>query len=474
MRSMFLYAILLFLPSTQALGQDLASFDNRINERLAKVRVPGLVVAVVGADGKITERAYGVRSIETGDPVVVGTLFHIGSIAKTFTAAALLKAMEEKNLSIESPIGSFVKGLRPELARLSVHHLLSHTAGLSDRGSSLGLVDESALALSITNPSQYNAIFAEPGKVMSYSNPGFQLAGYVLQEVTGRPFADAMYALLLKPLGAERTFFRPTIAMTYPIALGHTIGEGLPKLVRPMPFSAESMPSGHVFASAENVARLAGMILAGGKAPDGSQVLSTAVIDKMTTAHAPMDESAGTISYGYGLFVEGTSSNHVWNHGGGLDGFNSAMTMRPDKRIAVVVLANAGAGALVEEIKSMIINELAPPAPSTKPANNKPAKPAVAKALQPVPAKLAAALIGKWGQGEYVFTIRKDAQNLTYMVGSTVLGTLHSEGGDRLVLLSPAGARDGYVAVVRDANGQPAYLAWGGRAVSRLPAEAVK
>ena len=302
-----------------------------------------------------------------------GTLFHLGSIAKTFTAAALLKAMEGKNLSIDQPIGSFVKGLRPELARLTVHRLISHTAGLADRGSSLGLVNESALALSITNPSGYKHDLGEPGKVMSYSNPAVNSPA-MFSGITGKPFADAMDSLILKPLGAERTFFRPMMAMTYPIALGHSIGEGLPKLVRPMPFSAESMPSGHVFASAENTARLARMILAGGKAPDGSQVLSTAVIDKMTTAHAPMDESAGTICYGYGLFVEGTRSNRVWNHGGGLDGFNTAMTCVPTNHCCCV-LANAGAGALVEEIKNMIVEELVPPT-----------------------AKLAAALIGKWGQ----------------------------------------------------------------------------
>lgn len=452
--------ILLISP---AAAQDLSAIGERIHQRFAESRVPGGTIAVSYGDNDIVVRAYGVRSVETQQPVDTDTLFQIGSVVKTWTAAALLKALEERQLSEHAPIGQFVSGLRPDLARLTVHQLLSHTAGLADSSSDLGTLNENALAATISDPKAYQ-VFSVPGRIMSYSNPGYQLAGYVLQKLTGKPYPEAVADLLLRPLGAHRTFFRPATAMTYPLALGHNLGKtgDKPTVVRPMPFSSEAMASGYVFTTAHDVALVAQTLLNNGRAKDGSQVLSANLVAKMTAPHAAMAESHGTISYGYGLFLEGSTGNRTWFHGGGLDGYNSNMVIRPDQRLVSVVIANASAGAAVDQIKNLIIGEFAPAPQKTTTKK--------ASSLQPVPKNTAATILGRWGQGDRVFNIRYVGQQLTFSLGTHVFGTLMSDKKDRLVLKSPSGENSGYVAIVRDRTGDPEFLAWGGRAIARLPA----
>jgi len=62
--------------------------------------------------------------------------------------------------------------------------------------------------------------FTEPGRIFSYSNPGFDMVGFLIEEVGGKPYADQMNERLFKPLGMNRTTFRPTMAMTYPLSQG--------------------------------------------------------------------------------------------------------------------------------------------------------------------------------------------------------------------------------------------------------------
>ena len=169
----------LVLGSLPASAQNLETLDTAIKQRLDKSKMPGLTVAVVRPSGIITERGYGVRSAETREPVVSGMLFRPGSATKTWTAAALLtsdgaaqavgfgsrSARSFKGLSRILP-GSLCTSSCPIKAGCGFWH-----AG--------GSHDEAALAQSVLRPGSY-ATFGEPGKVFSYSNPGFQLAGYVL------------------------------------------------------------------------------------------------------------------------------------------------------------------------------------------------------------------------------------------------------------------------------------------------------
>jgi CubicO group peptidase (beta-lactamase class C family) len=114
-----------------------------------------------------------------------------------YTTYALVAQATEGKLKLDKPIGNYVRGLSPRLSQLTAHQLMTHSAGMKDRVSPFGLHDEVALATTIRSWKD-DYLFTEPGKVMSYSNLGVVLAGFVAQEIEGKPYADVIDLRLLK------------------------------------------------------------------------------------------------------------------------------------------------------------------------------------------------------------------------------------------------------------------------------------
>jgi CubicO group peptidase (beta-lactamase class C family) len=135
--------------------------------------------------------------------------------------------------------------------------------------------------------------FTEPGDIFSYSNPGFDVAGFLIEEVGGRPYADQMSERLFKPLGMNSTTFRPTVAMTYPLSQGHSLsGKANPTVIRPFGDNVAGWPDGFLFSSVNELARFAVAFMNSGRI-DGKQVLTPAVITKLSTPYADLHSRFG-------------------------------------------------------------------------------------------------------------------------------------------------------------------------------------
>src|SRR6266540_1951572 len=139
---------------------------------------------------------------------------------------------EQGAIDLDRPIGNYVKGLNPKIAQVTGNQLLSHTAGLLDEAPMHGSNDEAALEKEVRSWTE-SMFFTEPSSIYSYSNPGFWLAGFLVQSLSAKPYADQMEAAVFKPLGMTRTTFRPLVAMTYPMAAGHDESPQGPKVIRP-------------------------------------------------------------------------------------------------------------------------------------------------------------------------------------------------------------------------------------------------
>ena len=108
-----------------------------------------------------------------------------------FTAALLTSLAEEGKIKLDEPIGKYVRGLSPKLSRVTSQQLLSGTAGLIDGEPLYGPQDESALAKTVRSWND-DIFFLEPGKLYSYSNLGFIIAGLVAEEIGSKSYADLM------------------------------------------------------------------------------------------------------------------------------------------------------------------------------------------------------------------------------------------------------------------------------------------
>jgi CubicO group peptidase (beta-lactamase class C family) len=157
----------------EAAKLNFAELESVVRAELKRTGVPGCAVAVGLGDEAIFAKGFGVANVETGEPVTADMLFRLGSTTKMFTAATLVSLVEAGKVKLDAPIGDYVQGLNPKLARLTSHQLLTHTAGLADETKMEGLHDESALAEGLRARGD-DLCFTEPGKIWS---PGENVSG---------------------------------------------------------------------------------------------------------------------------------------------------------------------------------------------------------------------------------------------------------------------------------------------------------
>lgn len=335
--------------SAQSAAEPFAPLDAVVAEEMRSSGTPGAAIAIVVGDQVVFAHGYGVQSIETGNPVDADTLFRVGSTTKMLTGAAVAAAADRGLLDLQAPLRRYVEGLPPGLREATVHQLLTHTAGVRDESSYFGNHDDAELGRFIRTWTPDMQI-APAGDVYSYSNPGYGLAGYVLERATGQYYADAMRTYLFTPLGMVRSTLRPLEAVTYPFALGHEAASGGPRVVRPFADNARYWPNGSVFTSANEFARFAIALLNGGRL-DGRQALSAAVVEAMQQGYV---ETPGVPpgAYSYGLNVRTSGGRRVLQHGGERIGFGSLVRFIPERRIAVIVLGNLTGPSLIRSFET--------------------------------------------------------------------------------------------------------------------------
>jgi CubicO group peptidase (beta-lactamase class C family) len=342
-----LICLLLFLQaSVRLFGQhkeaDFTELEHVVLKELKDTNTPGAAVAVVSGDRVVFSKGFGVSNVETGSPVTPDMLFRIGSITKMFTATMLVTLAEERRMSLEEPVGNYIKGLNSTLSRVTAHQLLSHTAGMTDESpADYGSHDDAALA-SYVRSLKDDHFFTESGKIFSYSNPGYDVAGLITEEVGGKPYADQMNERLFKPLGMNSTTFRPTVAMTYPLSQGHVSSvNAKPTLIRPFVDNVAGWPDGFMFSSVNDLARFAIAFINGGQI-DGRKILMPSAITRLSTAYADIHSPFGFEDgkYGYGIFIHDYRGMQVVWHAGLIPGFGALLQMVPAERFAVIILAN--------------------------------------------------------------------------------------------------------------------------------------
>ncbi|HEY7544674.1 MAG TPA: serine hydrolase [Blastocatellia bacterium] len=328
---------------------DFADLERTILAELKEKNTPGAAIAIVKDDRVLYSKGFGAASVETGAPVTADMLFRLGSTTKMFTAATLVALVERGKIKLDSPVGNYVRGLSPRLSQVTAHQLISNTAGLRDTIEPLQSQDDAALGRMIRSWKD-DSFFTTQGRIYSYSSAGYWLAGLVIEEVTGKPYADAMEEILFKPLGMNRSTFRPTVAMTFPLALGHNAGENKkPEVIRPAFNNTAQWPAGSIFSTASDLARFLIAFLNDGKL-EGRQVLSPSLIAKLSAPYAAIPSDADS-KYGYGLMNFRYRGIDFTGHGGFSRGYGSMIQMARSHRTGVVILTNRSGETLPKTLE---------------------------------------------------------------------------------------------------------------------------
>ncbi len=327
----------LFVSKTLAKQPDFSELDKLIPAELKEKNTPGAVITVVSGNQVVYQKAFGVANVETNSPMQPEMLFRLGSTTKMFTAAALLSLAEKDKIKMNEPIGNRVKGLSPRLGQTTPHYLLSNSAGIRDFGAPVISNDDASLG-NMVRGWKDEVFFADQGDIYSYSSAGFWLSGFVVEELYGKPYADAMSELLFKPVGMERTTLRPFLAITYPFATGHALDAGKPVIIRPMFNNVAMWPAGSIFSNSKDLSRWVIALLNDGKV-DGQQVVSSSLVKQLGQHHVAVPGETDSY-YGYGLTVFKYQNLEFVAHGGFSRGYGSMIQMVPSRKFAVIVLTN--------------------------------------------------------------------------------------------------------------------------------------
>ncbi len=423
---------------------------------LEETRTPGAVVAIVQGDTIVYQKGFGVSNVETGQTVAPEMLFRIGSMTKMYTAAALVSLAEEGKIDLNAPIGKYLEGLPPRLASVTAHQLMSHTAGLSDGAEMLGKHDESALAEEVRKYKD-TMFFTDPGDVFSYANPGFVIAGYLVERLSGEPYSRAIQKRVLGPLNMSRTTFLPSMAMTYPFSVGHVGNTGVAaRVMRPMEDNAQIWPAGFLFSNGPDLARFAIAFMNGGQI-DGKPAMSAKLIERLSTPNAPV-QSQMEGSYGYGLIVRDHRGVRIVEHGGTTASFASDFVMAPTQRVAVIVLANRSSHLMKTMEKALEL--MLPLAP--KPADPEPLK---------FTEREIADYVGRYAQdpnSRSPLELARDGEGLALKQGQAQF-PLTKIGNDLFTVKLPRFSSPLRMKVLRGKDGKVTYLHNRLRALKRLP-----
>ena len=163
-----------------------------IEEVMAHEHIPAASVCAVLGDQTILSQTHGKASLIFDAPVTSSTLFAIGSVSKHVTAIAVLRLADQGRLSLDAPLSHFLAEVSPEWGTRTLRHILSHVSGLPDYFNGFGF---SSFDRPVTRETMYELTrnippIAPPGEAFFYSNAGYTLIGYVIEEVTSESYAD--------------------------------------------------------------------------------------------------------------------------------------------------------------------------------------------------------------------------------------------------------------------------------------------
>ena len=315
-----------------------------------KFTIPG-VAAAAWADGAETYACHGVTSLEDPRPVDEHTLYSLGSISKTFTATAMMRLVSRGKVDLDAPVRRYI----PELvlpneqwtSEMTVLNLLNHTAGLDWRL----IVDtgdgDDALAQFVARLAGLEQL-AAPGTRTSYSQIGYNLAGRIIEKVTGLTFERAVETLLLGPLGLSDTLYTMDDIMARPaVAMGHNADEnGRYAIALQWKDNRANNPGGGVASSVADQLRWARFHLGDGRAPDGSQVLPAQALHQMRVPTADLQSSTLGDAIGIGWFLHDVDGVRTVGHGGSGNGQFAELLTVPERDFAIVVASNASPGGI--------------------------------------------------------------------------------------------------------------------------------
>jgi CubicO group peptidase (beta-lactamase class C family) len=319
----------------------IARLEATVAEMIADGRLAGVSVGIV-RDGKLAwSGAFGVRDLETCEPVTERSLFHLASVSKPFVATALVQLAERGAVALDAPVVDYLPYFKLDDERyrlLTIRQMLCHVSGMPDAedyGWDRPEYDDGALERYVRGLTGEQLI-GDPGAQFAYSNIAYEVLGDVIAKVSGQTFEDYLRDHILRPLGMETSTFLhsevpPELTLT-------PYNGGEPLQVSPVyPYNRAHGPSSTLHSNPREMARWIVANLQGGEL-DGTRILSP-------ESHALLWQPAHETwrpdrQIGLSWFIDDHAGQRRISHDGEDDGFTSYCAIFPDANAGVIWMTN--------------------------------------------------------------------------------------------------------------------------------------
>jgi CubicO group peptidase (beta-lactamase class C family) len=337
-------AALIIVP-TSARAQQVAPASSALSARIdpifAAAQRPGSPGCAVGAarDGRVLyTHGYGLANLEYDVPITDASIFESGSVAKQFTAAAIVLLAQDGKLSLDDDIRKYLPEVPDFGETIRIRHLLTHTSGLRDQWELLGIegrgpgtqVHSPATTLDLV--AHQKALNFPPGTEYSYSNTGYALAGIIVQRVSGQTLDAFTQARLFGPLGMTHTRWRDDFTA---VVKGRTTA-----------YSGTAERGFHTDMSFTNMIGNGGLLTTVGDLLLWNEnffnpkVGGQAFVDTMQTRMVL--RNGRRITYALGLEVSTYDGVPEVSHSGSTAGYRTFLARYPAQHVSVAVLCNVG------------------------------------------------------------------------------------------------------------------------------------
>lgn len=298
---------------------------------------PGCAVAVINDGQVVYKRGYGMANLDHDIPIRPETVFHVASISKQFTAAAIVLLAQEGKLKLDDEVRKYVPELPDFGVPISIRHLIHHTSGLRDQWSLLGLAGWRYALDLITDQDVLDVMSAQkelnfkPGEKHTYSNTGYTLLAQIVKRVSGKSLRDFTVERIFRPLGMNDTHFRDDHAeIVKQMAYGYERGKGEGEFKLSIT-NFDTAGATSLLTTVEDLARWDQNFYE-------PKVGGTALIQQMLQ-RGKLD-SGKVLDYASGL-VHGTYRGATTiDHGGADAGYRADLLRFPDHRFSAACLCN--------------------------------------------------------------------------------------------------------------------------------------
>ena len=359
----FIGLILLTLIQTASAKEEFSFKDWR--DTVIKSNFSGIVL--IAAENRVLfKEAFGLANREENIPFSEDTIFDIGSLTKQFTAAAILKLQESNKLSVNDPLTKFFDMVPNDKKNITVHHLLTHTAGfIATRGGGSANLYDIVTKKELIDTALKSKLLAPPGTQYNYSNIGYNILAIIVEKITGDNYETFYYDHLFEPAGLTKTGYRLPKRAENRLAINY--GADQTTFQRLFSIEAKSLPVESPFQHLKsqegprfNMEGAGGMSSTVGDlfrwylALNSNSILSDKSKKQLFLPHNASLEKKSKSHYGYGWDIKSTGRGTLHAQHNGSNGYSFAdMHYFVDENVFIVLATND-----IDVYPQMIMDEL--------------------------------------------------------------------------------------------------------------------